>query len=254
MGKQNSQSQNENPASVKDVVEKKIDINQEVAAFEKSIKGSENTEETLAPKTPEENAASVVSEGSSVTVTETVKEKTPVASEPTQVSVQAPVKEVFTDGFFAYQEKPIPPQFQETIPLVELQIKETLETYVRDMAPRKIVSDGKINENQVRLYRAITQAINSPEVNFVRAFTNLLEFFENHKDGAFHEDRIFRGLENLTLQLSEITAFQRLINMIKATCNKKSRALAVKQIDFVATLQFGVTEQGRNRIFAFYNI
>ena len=132
-------------------------------------------------------------------------------------------------------------------------VMSILTTYADQMAPRKPVTDAKIVEQQRLLYEALTKTINDSGDDFEALMKFVLAFFEQHKAGVFHDIRIFRGMDNLPLSTEDRAAFQRLVNLFKLVANPQSRGIALKQVDLVASLQYGVTENGRNRVMGFFH-
>jgi hypothetical protein len=131
-------------------------------------------------------------------------------------------------------------------------VLDILRTYIEQMAPRRPVTDAKIVEQQRLLFEAMTKAINDSGDDFEKLLKTVFAIFEEHKNGVFHETRVFRGTENLPMSYEDRTAFLRLLNLFKLVANPQSRKLNLKQVDLHASLQYGVTELGRNRLMSFF--
>lgn len=130
---------------------------------------------------------------------------------------------------------------------------QQLDAYVEAMNPRRPLATSEGLKQQVTLYRVITNIINRVEdENFTAVFTALLQKFELHKNGALHEEYIFRFAEQIQLNENDRKAFHRLLNLIKVMAPVKSRDVAIKQVDFTASLNFGLTEPGRQRVLAYF--
>ena len=136
---------------------------------------------------------------------------------------------------------------------VSRRVMSILNTYAEQMAPRRPITDAKIVEQQRLLYEALTKTINDSGEDFEKLMKMVFAFFEQHRAGVFHETRVFRGMDSIPLSASDRAALQRLINMFKLLANPQSRKLNLKQVDLHATLQFGITEVGRNRVLSFFN-
>lgn len=136
---------------------------------------------------------------------------------------------------------------------ISRRVMSILNTYAEQMAPRRPVSDAKIIEQQRLLFEALTKAINESGEDFEKLMKMVFAFFEEHRAGVFHETRVFRGMDNIPLSANDRSALQRLINMFKLLANPQSRKLNLKQVDLHATLQYGITEVGRNRVLSFFN-
>jgi hypothetical protein len=127
--------------------------------------------------------------------------------------------------------------------------------YIKTMHPRRPNTTTEVLQQQTALYRALTTLINKVEgEEFTRAWSWLLEQFVLYRQGVFAEKYVFRGFEDITLNEADRKAFQRLLNLVKATCDPRSRAVTLKQIDLTKTLELGVTEPGRQRVLQFYGV
>lgn len=136
---------------------------------------------------------------------------------------------------------------------ISRRVMSILTTYAEQMAPRRPVTDAKIIEQQRLLFEALTKTINESGEDFEKLMKMVFAFFEENRAGVFHETRVFRGMDNIPLSANDRAALQRLINMFKLLANPQSRKLNLKQVDLHATLQYGITEVGRNRVLSFFN-
>jgi hypothetical protein len=132
-------------------------------------------------------------------------------------------------------------------------IIDTIIGYMDNMAPKKLQEQSAIVRNQVQLYRVLTRAINTLGDDFFIVWKGILAAFHEHREGVFHESAVFRGMEHVNLSKDDQKAFQRILNLIKITADPKGRAAGVRLVDFNRTLEFGITEQGRQRLLNFYN-
>lgn len=129
-----------------------------------------------------------------------------------------------------------------------------LSNYQDVMAPRKPVSDEQINNQQKLLFEAMVKTINDSGEDFEPLMKRVLRWFEDNRAGVCHEARLYRGMDNIQLSKNDRTAFMRLLNMFKLLSNGQYRQVAIKQIDMVATLQYAITDTGRNRVMAFFGL
>ncbi len=132
-------------------------------------------------------------------------------------------------------------------------VMSVLTSYADKMAPRKPVSDAVILEQQRLLFDALMKTINDSGNDFENLLTDVFAFFEQNKNGVFFETRIFRGMDNVQLSQDERAAFTRILNLFKLVANPQSRGIALKQVDLHASLQYGVTEYGKNRLLSYFN-
>lgn len=128
-----------------------------------------------------------------------------------------------------------------------------LEQYMEDVKPGKPVDGIAGARAQANLWRLIIMIIERSGGEFTKLYSILLAFFEKYKDGAFHEQYVFRWSNQMTLSPAELATFQRLLNLIKITAEPKARQQSLRQVDLKRTLQDVITETGRQRILGFYN-
>lgn len=129
-----------------------------------------------------------------------------------------------------------------------------LDAYVSAMAPGKAVDSKTGALQQHTLWQNLRFIIqSSPDGEFDRLWNMVLAYAHLHKDGAFHERYIMRFSEDWHYDLDDLTAFQRLINLIKLTADSNKREHALKQVDINRTLEKGFNDRGRTRLISFYN-
>jgi len=175
-------------------------------------------------------------------VIEVVEEEVPVVEVVSEPAVKAEVVPT-----------PIPPAVEkENISLLGKIAQQNLLDYITNMAPRKPVTVEEGTRHQVQLYRTLTNIINNLDDDFNYVFANTLQLFHEHKDGVFHECRVFRHFESIPLSKDERASFQRILNLLKLTADPKGRQLAVKQASIANTLKF-VSEKGIQKVTAFYS-
>lgn len=129
----------------------------------------------------------------------------------------------------------------------------SLESYMLAMAPGKPISGADGHLQQYTLWKVIYNlAHRCPQEEFKAAWSLLLAFFNEYKDGVFEERYIFRFSEEWNKTRPELVGFQRVINLLKVTANPSTRNQSLKQVDLNRNLADGFTEEGRQRIVAFY--
>lgn len=129
-----------------------------------------------------------------------------------------------------------------------------LDAYVAVMAPGKAVDAKTGALQQHTLWQNLRFIIqSSPDGEFDRLWNMVLAYAHMHKDGAFHERYIMRFSEEWHYDLEDLTAFQRLINLVKLTADSTKRAQAIKNVDINRTLEKGFNDRGRTRLISFYN-
>lgn len=127
-----------------------------------------------------------------------------------------------------------------------------LENYVSKMAPKNQMNEKDGSALQMSLYKTMLNVIEKSDSEFVSCFNILLGFFKEYEKQAFGDLYVNRFMENGTLKGQEAITFQKLVNMLKVTCETSTRQAALKQMSLEKALEKGLSEQGRQRIIAFY--
>lgn len=136
---------------------------------------------------------------------------------------------------------------------VVINAMNAVQQYMQDMGPAMTQTTESGARHQVVLFRAIRTIIDYSHDDFQLAFATLLRLFDENKDGVFHERYVFRFMESVVLNQDERRAFERILNLIKLAAASAGRKEAVNQINFQKTLQYVFTEEGRQRVLAFFN-
>jgi hypothetical protein len=138
---------------------------------------------------------------------------------------------------------------------VTLAAFEKLKAYMAAMAPKKPITIEEGARWQVQLYSLLTTIINKvPNEDFEGAFTVLLRTFDANKadTAVFHEKYVFRFMDMVPLtNENDRRALLYILNLIKVIANPKGRELSLRQVDLKRALEFGVTEVGRQRVYAY---
>ncbi|WP_233874726.1 hypothetical protein [Paraburkholderia adhaesiva] len=56
----------------------------------------------------------------------------------------------------------------------------------------------------------------------------------------------------MPLSKNQRRGFEKIITLLKTLADPKTRPVALRQVDFERLLQYGLTEQGRNRLAAYF--
>ena len=129
-----------------------------------------------------------------------------------------------------------------------------LLVYIDTMAPKKPTPMPQQLQQQAALFHLLTRIPNTLGDDFQIVWKAVLAVFHELKDGVFHEAYVFRHFDNVSLSETQRKGFLGLLNLIKLTADPKGRQQALKQIDMSKALQFGLSEEGRNRIENFYGL
>jgi hypothetical protein len=142
--------------------------------------------------------------------------------------------------------KGVPPAHQVGI--------QRLMEYAVKMNPTRPIDSTDGAKLQASLFRIIQNVINREDTYFRQIFTAILAIFTHDKSGAFKEVNVYRFMDNIPINDIERKAFVRLLNMIRLLGPKEGRSVALKQIDMTQTLQFGLTDNGRQKVLNFFNV
>lgn len=133
-------------------------------------------------------------------------------------------------------------------------LKDRLDAYVVDMAPAKPITIDKGAASQLGLWRAIQFVMQKTGSEFNSLWDTLLLYVRNNRKTVFNEKYVFRFFAEVRMSKEERQCFQRLIYLMLRTCDPGTRALALKQIDFSATLSRVTDNAARQRITGYYRV
>ena len=123
------------------------------------------------------------------------------------------------------------------------------------MKPGVPVADFDGAQHQYTLWRTIQSLIHqTPSHEFNKQWNILLAFFANNQDEdqVFHDRFVYRFSEFWNRNESELNAFQRILHLIKVTCNPATRKQNLRLVSLERTLAVGLTEEGRQKVLSFY--
>lgn len=167
---------------------------------------------------------------------------------------QAKKKSVQT-GVFSEEAQALIDELTKSGNGIAINVFAGIEQYLKDMKPGRPMKSVDGARHQVLLYRTIQMAINQTKTDFPKVFATVLKVFADNqgKGGATNGQYLFRFTENLAMSPEDREGFTRLMNMLSVAAPVQNRAMALKQIDFPRTLQYGVSDEGRRRLLAFFN-
>ena len=195
--------------------------------------------EPAAPETPEEPAAPVAEEKPVEVAPHVIK---PVEQTTTPVAETKPVPET----------KPETQQSKTGNQTADYIVLE-LDSYAQVMEPGKEVSGKEGARQQLRLFRIIERVFNRVEnKDFKPCMDALIGFFHEHANDVTGDQHLYRFAAEWTAEAEEFTAFTRFVSLLSMTADPKSRELLVKNLSFEYYLEFGLTENGRQRVLAYY--
>ena len=144
-------------------------------------------------------------------------------------------------------------QLRETGSASVKALLHSFDTYFDILAPGKTVDGDHGARAQYAFWRAMYVVIhNAPQEEFKQLWNIILAYFNNHAEGIFHSRYVFRFSEHWSASEVELTAFQRLLNLIHLTADPQTRAVGLKQVDLDRTLGVFFTDEDRQRLISFY--
>lgn len=230
----------------------------EEAPAEEAEPEAEVVEEVVAETPPPEltlaeGAAPVALEdgtGFTVETNQGTVEVKPIQLPPEETSI-ADINQMNHDDITSELERLL-----KDFPPAKLAPFEQIKQYIAAMSPGQMVEELTGKRHQKALFGALGQILNDTDADgsYNKSLTALLKVFDLAKAGAFHETHVYRFMDSVELREEQIKSFQRWINLLTVTASVKGRAQALRQIDFDKALQYGLSEQARQRIRSFYNI
>lgn len=130
---------------------------------------------------------------------------------------------------------------------------DAILTYAENMKPGRQMNPIDGARHQVNLYRTFQFMVNNESKDFTKLFATVLRIVEELRTGAFGDRYAFRFTDVVQLNKQDINSFTRFLNLLSTAAPVKGRQDAIKQIDFSKTLEYGFTDEGRQRILAFFN-
>lgn len=135
-------------------------------------------------------------------------------------------------------------------------IEQNLQNYIEAMTPGRSHRGDEGPQHQIRLYRTIMMVLRQKGADFNEAYGLLLKTVLEHREDVFHEMYIFRYMDTRRMQSgltsNERRNFERVLNMVMTTCNPKTRARTIQQVDINATMMGFNDPEMHERVTAFY--
>lgn len=128
-----------------------------------------------------------------------------------------------------------------------------LEIYVFKMSPGKPIDNTDGAHMQYVLWKTIDKITRTaPREEFKALWSVLLGYFYNYRDSVFNERYVYRFAEQWNHSTVYLEMLQRVINLIKLTCDQSSMQKGLNQVSLKRTLDDGFEEEARQRIISYY--
>lgn len=143
---------------------------------------------------------------------------------------------------------------EEPATMAEIVIQHNLETYAREMAPGKPVTDQQAATYQQLLYSTLNRILKMEGTEFVEHWTMLLDFVHTRRATLFHELRAYRGVSSLTLSARDCRNFEQMMNLLLKTCDPSVRYASSSVLNYDVVLGEIASEEVRQKLLAYYRI
>lgn len=208
-------------------------------------------DKTVTPAVPV--VAAVVAQASGAVVSTASDKVGAVVPKEVVAAVKAQKEEVANPGLFSNETQSLVDQIVATKNGAAINVIEGIKAYMASMVPGKIMTSVDGARNQALLFRTLQSAINGVQDDFQLLFATILKIMDENSNGIFGGRYIFRFTENLALNADDRQGFLRILNLMMTGAAVKGRAEAMKQVDFHRSLQYSLTDEGKQRILAFFN-
>ena len=174
-------------------------------------------------------------------------EQSPAVEKKEAVVVKEPVQEKAIEVVAT----PVSKTQQEGFtPVYNVQLD--LTNYAEHMDPKKSMVPEEGGKWQYGLFGTLKGVLNSKDQEeFNKAWNTALVFFHQNKDGMFNENFMFRFPEQWPGSATEFTSFRRIIYLMIATANAKTRKSELKHINMELVVE-GLNQAQRSKLLNFY--
>lgn len=131
-------------------------------------------------------------------------------------------------------------------------LDQRMNAYLAVMGKGKSVDTAQGVLQQTNLWGIIKWVLSKEQGEFTVLYGRLLQIIDTNSDAAFSAAYAFRFFESLRLSVVDRRNFERMMNLLISTCNPRTRAMALKQIDLRRTLDGFIDNTIQQRVVAFY--
>jgi hypothetical protein len=133
-------------------------------------------------------------------------------------------------------------------------LEQRLKNYLAAMGPSKPIDGPQGALQQAQLWQTIKWVLTKERGEFTILYGKLLEIIAANRQGSFHERNAYRFFDQLKLSTPERRNFERMLNLMLTTCDPRTRALSMRQVDLRRVLE-GFTDNAiHQRIVGFYEV
>lgn len=173
---------------------------------------------------------------------------------PVQVSERQPdviQKTVFESKIEQFRQKGTEEQ-KRLISALDKYVQDTFPFEKNGVTPRSI-SDAVGGNAQHMLFQAIFHVIErTNDEEFKKLWNIILAYFDNYGNTVFNGRWVYRWAYAWSWGEEKLDLFQRLINLLMITADPNTRRKSLRTVDISRTVEENLSEEGRNRVIAFY--
>lgn len=130
---------------------------------------------------------------------------------------------------------------------------DNIESYIETMKPGKPIANETGAKMQFKLWQLIKNIVDSSSnEEFNKLWYIILAYFLRYQKEVFGDRYVFRFSEYWIWSQNDLSGLQRIINLIKVTCDINKMADNIKLVDINRSLEHGFTPEGRQRLISFY--
>lgn len=133
-------------------------------------------------------------------------------------------------------------------------IIDRLQDYADKMAPNKAPGAAEGKAQQLSLWKTILMVLQLEGTEFVKAYGTLLAFVNEHRNGALNERYYYRWFPELAISAADRRNFDRMLNLMVATCDPATRRLGLQQVDLVSSVAGFRDGAIQQRVTEFYSL
>lgn len=122
------------------------------------------------------------------------------------------------------------------ITLLDKVLKQHLESYVENMAPKTPLTIQEGAGYQKQLFNLLQAIMKLEPAKFTSAMDYLIKVIEANRSGVFNELYVYRYLDHVALSKQQLKEFENLVNLLLLAGQGKSRTVALQQVDLEKSL------------------
>lgn len=216
-----------------------LEASTDVAYVKKQILAETQT----APSAAAEEPADETANGEEVESGETGDEPAEPTPEPeAEVVEPVPASEIEDpEPVVLPQAKPtaVPSEVKPTKSQTEMKIEiieQNLSDFARKMGTNVQVTAAEGAVSQGVLYRTIKMVLAQEGGDFTNMYGRLLGFVKTHRNTMFSDRYAYRFFDQVRINQADRKNFERILNLMIATCDPATRRLGLSQVDLQGTL------------------